>query len=242
MNHHPNIRTRRGGFTLMETVIAIGVLAVLLTAFLAVFTPAAQGIRRAISVQEADRLAYALETELVTLRDASDYDTGFEKAFEWIRDSSDDDNNLIIYQYRGAVGQSPRQDGTLPPYEPVGSDPGLSGQDFIVQPMVRRRGDNNLQDDLQALEGRIYTARLTQLVMGSGELTMGDEGEITDPMPGDNDPSGPYTDSEDYPEAVIPFVAEFFMVPNSSYDYVISRLDLDDLEHPVFTRNLAVRR
>ena len=38
-----------GAFTLMETVIAIGVLAVLLTGFMAVFTPAAQGIRRSIS-------------------------------------------------------------------------------------------------------------------------------------------------------------------------------------------------
>lgn len=237
-----NIQTRRGGFTLMETVIAIGVLAVLLTAFLAVFTPAAQGIRRAISVQEADRLAYALETELVTLRDEGDYDTGFEKAFEWIRDSSEDDNNLIIYQYRGAVGESPRSDGTLPPYRPVGDDPGISGQDFIVQPMVRRRGDNSLADDLEALEGRIYTARLTQLVMDGGELTMGEEGEIEDPMPGDDDPGGPYTNAEDYPEAVIPFVAEFFLLPASSFDYIKERLDQEELEHPVFTRNLAVRR
>ena len=56
------------GFTLMETVIAIGVLAVLLTGFLAVFTPAAQGIRRSISSQQADRLASTLEIELTTSR------------------------------------------------------------------------------------------------------------------------------------------------------------------------------
>ena len=51
-----NLRLRRG-FTLMETVIAIGVLALLLTAFLAVFGPATSGLRKAISIQEADRLA-----------------------------------------------------------------------------------------------------------------------------------------------------------------------------------------
>jgi type II secretory pathway pseudopilin PulG len=42
-------RRLRAAFTLTETVIAIGVLAVVLTGFIAVFTPAAQGIRRAIS-------------------------------------------------------------------------------------------------------------------------------------------------------------------------------------------------
>jgi prepilin-type N-terminal cleavage/methylation domain-containing protein len=79
------IRMRRG-FTLMETVIAIGVLALLLTAFLAVFGPATTGLRKAISVQEADRLAAALERELVTLRPgtSSDYKTGFDKAYQWI--------------------------------------------------------------------------------------------------------------------------------------------------------------
>ena len=52
----------RDGFTLMETVIAIGVLALLLTGFLAVFAPATAGIRKAVSIQEADRLAFALQT------------------------------------------------------------------------------------------------------------------------------------------------------------------------------------
>jgi len=55
--------TFRRGFTLMETVIAIGVLAVLLTAFMAVFGPATRGVRRSINVQEADRLAATLEKE-----------------------------------------------------------------------------------------------------------------------------------------------------------------------------------
>ena len=50
----------------METVIAIGVLAVLLTGFMIVFAPAAAGIRKSINVQEADRLASTLEQELVT--------------------------------------------------------------------------------------------------------------------------------------------------------------------------------
>ena len=57
-------RTGRRGFTLMETVIAIGVVAVLLTTFLAVFGPASSSIRRVLSAQEAGRLTTTLEREL----------------------------------------------------------------------------------------------------------------------------------------------------------------------------------
>ena len=42
------ILRKRSGFTLMETVIAIGVLAVLLTAFMYVFGPAMAGIRKSM--------------------------------------------------------------------------------------------------------------------------------------------------------------------------------------------------
>ncbi len=59
----------------MESVIAIGIVAVLLTTFLAVFGPATQGIRRAISIQEADRLVSALEREMQVLR-SDDDDSG----------------------------------------------------------------------------------------------------------------------------------------------------------------------
>ena len=74
----------RSGFTLMETLLAIAVTGILLSTFLAVFGPAANTIRRAISVQEADRLATALEQELSTLRqeEAGQFNTSFDKAFE----------------------------------------------------------------------------------------------------------------------------------------------------------------
>ena len=75
----------------MESVIAIGVVAVLLTTFLAVFGPASQSIRRAISNQDADRLQSALERELQILREGPDdeFDTAFDKAFDWLLKSGD---------------------------------------------------------------------------------------------------------------------------------------------------------
>ena len=82
---------RKCGFTLIETVIAIGVLAVLLTGFIIVFAPAAAGIKNSVNLQAADRLASTLEQELVTLRkgqkddDDKEFATGFDKAFDWIK-------------------------------------------------------------------------------------------------------------------------------------------------------------
>ena len=239
----PHFSRFRRGFTLMETVIAIGVLALLLTAFMAVFGPATSGLRRAISVQEADRLAAALERELVTKRpdtgNSPSYTTGFDKAYEWIKAAPDSGNAILLYQYRGDPTQL-RDDGSMEPYIQGG---GVAGKDFIVQPAVRQRGDTLLLEDLKALDGRIFTVKLTQLVFSGGQLTRGSAGEITDPTPDDGDTAGG-SGSDGYPEAVIAFAAEFFIVPNSSLDYVKpgGKFNLDTLTKPVFTRNLAVRR
>ena len=93
---------RSRGFTVFETVIAIGVLAVLLTGFMVVFTPAAEGIRKSINVQQADRMASTLEQELVTLR-SEPFTTGFNKAFTWIENKNKDKDALLVYQYRGSM-------------------------------------------------------------------------------------------------------------------------------------------
>ena len=89
---------RRTGFTLMETVIAIGVIALLITGFVAVFAPAVQGIRRSISSEEANRLTSTLEQELVTLRSGqqpSAATSGFAKAFDWINGSGNETTALL---------------------------------------------------------------------------------------------------------------------------------------------------
>ena len=113
----PSAIKRQHGFTLLETVIAIGVLAVLLTGFMVVFAPAAEGIRKSINVQQADRLASALEQELSTIRGTnSGYTTGFDKSFEWIKDSNSVGTALLVYQYRADHAATPRADGTPAPH------------------------------------------------------------------------------------------------------------------------------
>lgn len=63
-----NLSTRCGGFTLVETLLAIGLVGVLLSLFLVVFVPARGMIRQALARQEAERITTVLRTELNTLR------------------------------------------------------------------------------------------------------------------------------------------------------------------------------
>ena len=231
---------RRRGFTLLETVIAIGVLAVLLTGFILVFAPAAAGIKKAIDVQEADRLASTLERELVTLRDGQNYSTGFDKAFKWIEESDSANDALLVYQYRGKL-TSVRADGTPEP-EPLVKGK-VPGKDYIVQTMVRRKSDSDFLKDIEGLEGAVYLVKCTQLVFnkGSGQLETGTPGTIKDPK-GDG---GSFSDSDQFPEAVIAFTADFYTLPGRNKGFFSSSAYTDAYNrstNPVFSRNLAVRR
>lgn len=244
----------------METVIAIGVLAVLLTAFMAVFGPATKGIRRAINVQEADRLVATLEKEASILRpsqaagpggaDAPNegrYLTAFNKAFYWLRDSSANKTNppadpgklIMLYQYRGDPGSAnSRADGTMTPF--TGS--GLPGQDYVVQSMARLRDDPLFLEDIKAVEGRVFAVETTQLYLSGGQLVPAPEtGKMYDTA------GKSWTTPDQYPEAVIAFTAAFYDLPSTAAAYLGPNGKLDwnkyrQSRKPVFTRNLGVRR
>lgn len=237
-----------GGFTLMETVIAIGVLAVLLSGFIAVFAPAAQGIKRAVNSQQADRLASTLEKELVTLREGQSpttAETGFEKAFQWIEQGDRFSRAILVYQYRGDNNSARRTDGSLQPLDNISGEPGV---DYTVVSMVRRMNVNTpadqelLEEDFGALEGTVFYVKTNQLVYNGTSMTLSSTpDEISDPR----NPNDKYSDSALYPDAVIAFSAEFYSVPTKSIDYLGSdafRDRYNNFDKPVFTRNLAVRR
>jgi prepilin-type N-terminal cleavage/methylation domain-containing protein len=229
---------RKSGFSLIETVIAIGVLAVLLTGFMIVFAPAAAGVRKAINVQEADRLATTLEQELVTFRTGDAGGNGFGKAFAWIKESNVANNALMIYQYRGSLS-SVRPDGTPEPLTTVQNK--MPGKDYAVRTMVRRKSDPKFLEDLNAVEGSVYVVKCTQLVFSGGELKPGTPGQIVDPKNSATQAATP----DAYPEAVIAFSAEFHALPTRSPAYLTGtqfNTKFPNLRTPVFTRNLAVRR
>ncbi len=239
------------GFTLMETVIAIGVLAVLLTGFIAVFTPAAQGIRRSISAQQADRLTTTLERELVTLRkdqEDSSITTGFAKAFNWILEGNDPADAIFVYQYRGDPKVAPRTDGSL---QPTNRTDGQPGQDYVIQSMARRASETTeLTKDLDAIVGSVFYVKPIQLVYDKNAMVLNNEDFKSGSfMPiAHTDDTGNLakaTDAATYNDAVIAFSAEFYSVPTKSATYLTGP-DFDtrfnDSTRPVFTRNLAVRR
>ena len=240
------LRKKLAGFTLMETVIAIGVLAVMLTAFMAVFGPATRGIRRSINVQEADRLTSAMEKELATNRPTasgtgSEAVTAFHKAYDWIENSHQANTVVFAYQYRGNPN-SLRRDGTMEPYL---QRTGQAGQDFVVQPMFRRRNDPLFEQDLRALESRVFFVKMTQLVFdGANGLRLGTPGVITPPPQPPGTPALTGAKADSFPEAVIPFTAEFFEIQTTDPKFLRTggKFDLIRYTKPMFTRNVAVRR
>jgi prepilin-type N-terminal cleavage/methylation domain-containing protein len=241
--------SRHRGFTLLETVIAIGVLAVLLTGFMLVFSPAADGIRKSINVQQADRLASTLEQELVTLREGEqngDIATGFDKAFKMIEESNEADTALVVYQYRASADPSDvREDGTPKPM--TSTEDKIPGKDYIVVSMARKVRDplfsNANSGDVAAVEGGVYLVKCTQLIFGGGTnggLELGKPGEIADPKTGTK-----AADGSAYEQAVIAFAADFYMLPAKNSAYFTGNAfstKFDSVKTPVFTRNLAVRR
>lgn len=257
MKYHQKTRLspsgfKRRGFTLVETVIAMGIITIMITAFLAAFGPAVQGIRKSISAKEANRLATTLESELSILRSgdqATAYSTAFEKAYEWIKSSggANQDDIVLLYQYRGDP-DSVRDDGTLEPQTDRSKQ--VPGEDYVLQSVIRRLGDAPVQEELApgVVEGRVFYVRMNQLIFDNGELVLTDKlGDIQDPT----EPRDATSTHEDYPEAVIAFQAEFYVLKSSIYAYVDKTFNLDDANgdghpdatgKPIFTRNMAVRR
>jgi prepilin-type N-terminal cleavage/methylation domain-containing protein len=229
------------GFTLMETVIAILVLAVLLTGFLTVFTPAAQGIRRSISTQQADRLTATLERDMSNLKDNESvtFPTGFDKAFTWIKEGNLPDNAILVYQYRGDKNANRRADGTLTPMDKIQGKPGVN---YITQSVSRRVNDPFLLQDITAIVGPIFYVKTTQLVYDAenNELILGTPGQIVNP-----DNNALADNPAAYTDAVITFSAAFYNIPSNSIQYLRGAAftkKFDSAAKPVFVRNLAVRR
>jgi prepilin-type N-terminal cleavage/methylation domain-containing protein len=261
---------RPRGFTLMETVIAIGVLSVLLTGFLIVFIPAADGIKRSITSQEADRLVAALEQELVNTRAGEtppdvDAATGFEKALWRIRFStgpivdnkdtfaaSQIENALLVYQYRGNPSVL-RPDGSP---EPVVATTGKkAGQDYSLVPMMRRKSSDRFLEELPAVEGSVYLVKCVQMVNAPDPNKPAQYALLPVPVAGKTrgniyDPGANADDTaiatpSAYPDAVIAFAAEFYQLPSKAKSF----LDGTGFTNfygrtvkPTFTRNLAIRR
>jgi len=232
------------GFSLIETVIAIGVVAVLLSGFLIVFAPAAAGIKDSINSKAATRLVNTLEQELVSLRGADQiaaYGTGFDKAYDYIKESAgaDPSNAILVYKYRASLSAARASDGTP---EPINDIDGLiPGEDFVVRNMMRRKSDPEFILDIPAIDGPVYLVKCTQLILSNaGQLEPATPGQIANAA----DPATAVPNPDDYNHAVVAFVADFYSLPSRGASFFNTQFEtvFPNVKRPAFSRNLAVRR
>lgn len=240
---------KRKGFSLVEVIIAIGIVAVLLTGFLGVFGTAQRNINRSLGVKEANMLKDSLETEMSILRfgekdkNGNDYESAFHKAFEMIKGSTKADEAIVVYQYKADPVDND-DDGILPPF--TGND-GIQGKSYLTQVAVRKKGTNNalMKEELKSktVVGNIYVVRMKQLVKNpsSGNLELSkNDGAI---FHNENGTNVEAKDHNGYNKAVITFQAEFFRLPTNTFGYLNGdSWDFKKLGSPVAVINMAVRR
>ena len=248
MHSHCSNSKKSRGFSLIETVIAIGVVAILLSGFLIVFAPAAAGIKDSINSKAATRLVNTLEQELVSLRGQTQVDnfgTGFDKAYEYIKGSAgaNPDNAILVYKYRASLSAS-RSDGTPAPVNDV--DNLIAGKDYVVRNMMRRKADPEFNADIAAIEGPVYLVKCTQLIMmpdpsnGETKLMPATPGQIAN----EATPTTAVDDPDNYNHAVVAFVADFYNLPSRGRSFFDSQFAsyFPNVKRPAFSRNLGVRR
>ena len=231
------------GFTLIETVISIGVVATLLVTFLAIFGLATDTLHETINSREADRLVSALERELAILREDElddDTKTAFDKAYEWIDKSSQgSDAKILLYTYEGDPS-AVRDDGSLVPLAAGVGDLGSRLATSSVKFVEGGGLTDEMRAELEATSSPVFYVKTTQLVYEDGKLVPGEPG-IVPPHDGQAPLDGGVTPADAYPEAVIAYSAAFYLLPTNSPEYVGS-FSAEDLRRPLFTRSLAVRR
>ena len=243
-----NISSRKG-FSLVEVVIAIGIVAVLLTTFMAVFGPAQKNINKALGVAEANRLVSTLENEMAILRtgeETADITTSFEKAFQWISGSHDKNTAIVVFQHQAIPNEE--ENGRLKPaLDEVSNESSLPGVDYITQTVAKRIEDVT-EDELSpgVVEGKVYVVRMTQLYNkgGAAGLELLKNGnELKAGIVNSSDDTTVLGNSVEYDDGYMTLQVEFFPLNNNLHAYVTTgSWEFDKLGTPVATQNIAVRR
>lgn len=248
----PSPHTR--GFTLMETVVAVGIVGILLAIFIAMFIPAKQMVRAALTRQESERIENALRTELSILHPHEqamagtakstfgNYVNAFDKAFYWMQKTKSPSTAIVLYTYRADLKRKQRVDGTYPP---VSADKSVPGKNSVVTTTACLMNDPVRKHDFRFAVGPVFLVRMTQLLPqqnGSYKLAR-EAGAISSPKGHKiESPDRYFSDQPENPwGANVMYRADFYLMNPPNADRFRKR-GWAQLGQPVFSRNLSFRR
>lgn len=178
---HPRKQLLPAAFTLMETLLAIALVAMLVSIFLTVFVPARGLIQQSLTKQEADRLVSILRAEMNTVRAneqslnqqesaPGQYITAFDKGFYWILSSTKPDTSIVIFSYRADTSKPRNEDGTYPS---IPANKSVPGQDTFITSIACPMNSSIHKKDIMNAVGPVFLVKLTQIEpSASGEYKL----------------------------------------------------------------------
>ena len=234
----------------METLLAIGLVGILLSIFLTVFVPARGMVRQALTRQEAERISGILRAEMSFLRPDEQASAGsttssdgqflspFDKAFFWMKKSARPSTAIVIYSYRADTTKTMRADGTYPPVPASRNIPGQGNQLVTLAcPIDDSLHRNHIKDAV----GPVFLVKMTQVVeASSGKYELaGQPGTINSASSPSQYVSGPQ-DKNPWGGVVI-YRADFYqMSPPNPARY--KGKSWKKLGRPMFSVNMSFRR
>ncbi len=234
----------------METLLAIGIIGVLMSIFLTLFVPARNIVREALAREEMERITKVLRSEMTTLRaneiapanakksSGKSFVSGFDKAFYWFKRSNKPYNSIVIFSYRADTSRAKLADGNYPPVAP-GKNIAADKTELIT--MACPLDDKLRRDSIRNAVGPVFLVRLTQFIeqnggkfkaaRNAGEIAQA--GSPEDYLSSANDPN-PWG-------AVVLYQAEFYrLTPPDPQRY--RRKTWRNMEKPLFQVSGSFRR
>ena len=229
-------RRYSGGFTLMETLLALALVATLVSIFLVVFVPARGIVNKSLAQQDCDRLIGVLKTEMKTIRadEQGEFKTPFHKAFNWIGRTRKPDSSIIIFSYREDLEKQPGPDGTRPAISARESVPGVnSNLVTIACPIDDPVHEKHIRDAV----GPVFLVSMTPLEFSGGEWKANGKPGV---MNGAGSPEEYIRGCSQRPigGAAIFYRADFYMLstPNPN---IVKNKNWGKLGKPVFSTNMS---
>lgn len=243
------MKGRLGGFTLMETLLAVALVGLLVSIFLTVFVPARGMVQQALTKQESERITGILRAELATLHpheqakesdkrsSANKYLSTFDKGFYWLLKSKRPNSSIVIFSYRADTAKSPRQDGSYPPVPANRAVPSKNSQLVTIAcPM----NDPIHKNDIKDAVGPVFIVKMTQLLSGNnGEYKLSGQPGV---IKGASSPENYFSEREnDSWGGAIFYRADFYLMSPPNPARYRSR-SWAKMGRPLFSSNLSFRR